>query len=138
MKFDIEAAPDLPPPLITVVSHESLDQGLLCQTFPFEDHVTVIEIDGAEESVEQTTSTLSETEILIVATRNPERDRYSAQALSSAAQKACLKLFFTSREVTVGGFINRVSYSEGFGSLSLQLGRFLGLVSGSEHKGGSI
>ena len=137
MEFKFSWASDLPP-LITVVSLESLDQGLFYQTFPFEDAVTVIEFGGAEESEEQTTSTLSETEILIVATRNPERDRYSAQAIGGAAQKAYLKVFFTPREVTVEGFTNQVFYSEGFGSLSAQLGRFFGLVSGSEHKGGSI
>jgi len=137
MKFEFLWAADLPP-LITVVSHESLDKSLLYQTFPFEDPITVIEIGGAKESVEQTTSTLSETEILIVATRNPERDRYSAQAISGAAQKASLELFFTPREMTVEGFTNQVYFSEAFGSLSAQLGRFLGLVSGSEHKGGSI
>ena len=137
MKFAFLSDADLPPS-ITVVSFESLDQGLLYQAFPFEDPVTVIEIGGAEESVEQTTSTLSETEILIVATRNPERDRYATQALSAAPQKAALKVFFTPSAVTVEGFPNQVYYSKGFGSLSAQLGRFLGLVSGSEHKGGSI
>jgi len=137
MEFKFSWASDLPP-LITVVSLESLDQGLFYQTFPFEDAVTVIEFGGAEESEEQTTSTLSETEILVVATRNPERDRPSAEAIGGAAEKASLKVLFTPREVTVGGFTNQVYYSKGFESLSAQLGRFLGLVSGSEHKGGSI
>jgi len=137
MKFAFLSDADSPP-LMTVVSFEGFDQGLLYQAFPFESPFTVIEIGGTEESVEQTTSTLSETEILIVTTRNPERDRYSAQALSGAAQKACLKLFFTPREVTVHGFTNQIYYEEECGSLSAQLGRFLGLVSGSEHKGGSI
>ena len=138
MKFDIAAASDSPPPLITVVFHEGLDQGLLYQTFPFEDPVKVIEIGGVGESVEQTTSTLLKTEILVVATRTPKRDRYSAEAIGGAAQKASLKVLFTPREVPVEGFTNQVYYSKGFGSLSAQLGRFLGLVSGSEHKGGSI
>jgi len=133
--FRVQAAPDSPP-LITVVSLESLDQDLLSQTFPFEDPVTVIEFGGSKESVEQMTSTLLETEILVVATQNPERDRYSAEAIGGAAQKASLKVFFTPREVTVGGFTNQVYYSEGFGSLSVQLGRFPGLIVGSYHKWG--
>ena len=136
MKFEIEPFPH-PPPLITVVSHERLDQGLFYQTFPFEDPVTVIEI-GSEESVEQTIPTLSETEILVVSTQYPEEDRLSMEALSGAAENAFPKILFTPREVPVEGFTNQVYFSEGSVSLSAQLGRFLGLIVGSYHKGGSI
>jgi hypothetical protein len=124
---------------VTAACLEKIDRGLFDQAFPFKEHIPMIDLSNACcRTLEEMPSEISEADMLVVATEHPERDLCLAEKICGSAQKAFLKLLFTTGPVTVKGFTNQVCYHHEF-VFSEQLGRFLGLVASPEYaRGGYV
>lgn len=125
---------------ITAACLDKSDQGLFDQAFPFKEHIPMIDLrDACCRSLKEMPPEIVATDILVVATEKPERDRCLAEKICGSAEKAFLKLLFTPRQVTAKGFSNQVCYREEF-AFSEQLGRFLGLMASPEYtrRGGYV